>query len=74
MWWERSASELRVWAASKTRRISAPAALLALIMYLAKPMLQACSILAVARRIGQTLATFVFSFPKPAKPEPKRII
>jgi hypothetical protein len=38
--------------ASKTRRISAPAALLALVMYLSKPMLQACSILAVGRRIG----------------------
>jgi hypothetical protein len=42
---------------------SAPAALLALIMYLLKPVLQACSILAM--RIGQTIAKLVFSVPKP---------
>jgi hypothetical protein len=46
-----------------TRRTSAPAALLALIMYLLKPVLQACSILAM--RIGQTIAKLVFSVPKP---------
>ena len=46
-----------------TRRTSAPAALLALIMYLLKPVLQACSILAM--RIGQTIAKLVFSVHKP---------
>jgi hypothetical protein len=50
---------------SKTRPISAPAALLALIMYLPKPVLQACSILTVARRSGQTIAKLVFSVPEP---------
>jgi hypothetical protein len=49
---------------SKTRRISATAALLALIMYLAKPVLQSSSILAIGRCIGQTVAKFVFSVAK----------
>jgi hypothetical protein len=58
-WWQARRSKF----ASKTRRTSAPAALLALIMYLLKPVLQVCSILAM--RIGQTIAKLVLSVPKP---------
>jgi hypothetical protein len=46
---------------SKTRPILATVAQLALVMHLTKPVLQSCSILAVRRRVGQTVTKFVFS-------------
>src|ERR1700759_2414274 len=58
-----AASRQSTLGASKRHHTSAPAALLALIMYLLKPVLEACSILAM--RIGQTIAKLLFSIPKP---------